>query len=135
VTAKSPIAAALAQLQLERANLTARLAKVDEAIVTLGDLFHLPTTALPTRNMKVTDASHQSSKGSNGHAHELSDAIRAALKSGPMAPGELAAQLKIDRQALRYHVKQLEADRIVVSSGTTAARRIALAGRPAKEVP
>jgi hypothetical protein len=43
--------------------------------------------------------------------------------------------VSLDRAALRVQVKQLERAGALVSTGTTASRRIALAGQPAKEAP
>jgi hypothetical protein len=51
--ADSPAAAALEQLLLERANLTARLAKVDDLIERMRDVFHLP--ALPMRSVTLSE--------------------------------------------------------------------------------
>lgn len=55
----SPIATAIAALETEKANLLARVAKVDQAIANLRDLFHLPaeravktsTSAVPGSDM------------------------------------------------------------------------------------
>lgn len=63
------------------------------------------------------------------------DALRAALRSGPMAPRDLARVLNVDRSTLRYQLKLCESAGMVVSTGATANRRIALSGKPAKEVP
>ena len=56
------------------------------------------------------------------------DRILTALKThgSPMSPGELATKLKVDRSLCRYHVKLLEKQGLVTSSGTTVSRRIAL---------
>lgn len=40
----SPIVRALAELQTERANMAARLEKLDTLIALMRDLFHLPAT-------------------------------------------------------------------------------------------
>jgi biotin operon repressor len=124
---KSPIGAALEQLQLERDNLVARLAKVDDLIVRMRDVIHLPADRSGVR----------APVNGNGHGEISTDAIRAALQSGPMKPGDLAKQVGVTRAALRYHVQQLETQGVLVATGTTASRRIALAGKskPAKEAP
>jgi hypothetical protein len=125
---KSPIGAALEQLQLERDNLVARLAKVDDLIVRMRDVFHLPAGRSAARTPLT----------GNGHGEISADAIRAALQAGPMSPAALAKQLRVKRIPLRHRVRDLVADGVLITSGTTAAsRRIALAGKskPAKEAP
>lgn len=127
MNSNSPIAAALEQLQLERTNLLARVEKVDAAIATLRDLFHLPTERTIG---KVTAAVN-----GNGHGALTTDAIRAALARGPLSPGDLAAALDVGRVPLRHRVAALEREGLLVSTGTTASRLVALAGTPAKEAP
>lgn len=123
----SAIARAIAELESERQNLTARIGKLDEAVATLRALFHLPTERTP----KAPSA--------NGNGHRKSDltkdAIRAALAHGPLSPGALATAVGMPVARTKYHVAQLVEDGELVASGTTAARRIALAGSSAKEVP
>jgi DNA-binding transcriptional ArsR family regulator len=128
--ASSPIAQALAQLELERANLAARLEKVDALIVSMRDVFHLPKASATVKEFPRAKPAH-----TNGHGRVSDDAIRAALAGGPMAPGELADKLGLERSVVRYHVKQLEDAGELVSTGTTMSRRIALRDRPAKEAP
>lgn len=128
----SPIARAIAELEAEKANLAARAAKVDEAIASLRSLFHLPAPPVATKPRRVNG--HRS-HGSDGHGGETETAIRAALAHGPLSPMALSTAVGIVRPVLRIHVKRLEAAGAIVSSGTTASRRIALAGRPAKEAP
>lgn len=120
----SPIARAVAELETERQNLQARLGKVDEAIASLRALFHLPAARETTkaRNTKVPDPEHRSSKGGDTTA-----AIRAALSNGPLSPGALAIAVGMERANLRRQLTALEAEGLIVSSGTTASRRIALA--------
>lgn len=134
MTTASPIAAALEQLELERANLAARLDKVDALIASMRDVFHLPRG--PRLNghahAKVEKAARPAK---NGHGSISTDAIRAALRRGPMSPGALAAALQVPRARLGYHVTKLEEQGVLTTSGTTASRRIALADRPAKEDP
>jgi DNA-binding MarR family transcriptional regulator len=55
-----------------------------------------------------------------------------------MSPGELARTLGVDRAILRPQLRALEQRGIIVSTGVTASRRVALAPvkrAPAKEVP
>jgi Winged helix-turn-helix DNA-binding len=125
MTSGSPIAAALEQLQLERTNLLARINKVDAAIATLSELFHLPTL----RRVKGLPAV-------SGNGHDVTtDAIRAALSHGPLAPRDLAVAIGLKVSTLKYRVAKLESAGVLVSTGTTAARRIALATRAPKEAP
>jgi DNA-binding transcriptional ArsR family regulator len=141
VSTTSRIAKVVEELVAEREHLSARIAKVDAAIATMQDLFHLPDAprAQARRNKKdpASDHKRSSRKGSsNGHGELSADAIRAALKQGPLSPGALAEQLAVERSTLRYHLKQLEEDGLVVSTGVTAGRRVALAPhRTAKEAP
>lgn len=149
----SHIGKALEEMETERAHLVARLAKVDALIAQTREVFHLPTA--PTRgrvprakgtprkvaarrigaltSLGDTDPPPRSTR--RGAWEDLVHAIRSALADGPMGPGELAAVLKIPRPRLRHYLAQLEHDGIVVATGTTISRRIALPGRPAKEVP
>lgn len=123
----SPIAEALEQLQLERTNLLARIEKVDAAIATLRDLFHLPA------ERPIAKAS----PAANGNGHEAltTEAIRAALANGPMSPGDLAVALDVGRVPLRHRVAELEREGVLVSTDTTVSRLVALSGTPAKEAP
>lgn len=131
----SPIVAALAQLQLERDNLAARLEKVDALIVSMRDVFHLPR--VPNGNGHVAKVNgHGRARPKSGRRPSLDvDAFRAALRNGPMAPRDLAAALHVNLAKLRYNVAKLEDEGVLIATGTTASRRIALAGRPAKEAP
>ena len=133
----NPVATAVAALEQERDNLAARLQKVDTAIASMRELFHLPKppakanghTPAPRRRVAPPAAS-------NGHRVTLDvGAVREALRNGPMAPGALAARLRVDRARLRYQLTKLEEQGIVSLSGTTAARRVALADGSAKEEP
>jgi hypothetical protein len=63
------------------------------------------------------------------------DAIRSALRHGPMPPRELASALHATAYQVKCCVKQLEAQGVIKTSGTTTTRRIALADRPAKGDP
>jgi DNA-binding transcriptional ArsR family regulator len=136
----SGIGRAIDELLAERQHLVARLAKLDAGIATLRELFHLPapTTPLNGTKTRLSSAAAAPSANGNGHGHrsELDETILTALRDGPMPPGELAAALKVERAALRHHLKQLEACGLLVSTGVTASRRVALApGASAKEAP
>lgn len=126
ILSASPIARAVSELETEKANLMARVEKVDQAIASLRALFHLPTNGR---------AAAPATPAPRAKSDTTTAAIRAALSNGPLSPGALATAVGIERPVLRIHVKRLEADGAIVSSGTTASRRIALAGRPAKEAP
>jgi biotin operon repressor len=139
---QSPIARAVAELLTERDNLRARLEKVDAAIAAVRDAFHLPSE--PRVKRASASASPRTTReaaepSGNGHAGELSvDAIRAALREGPLSPGALAKALNVSRHRLRIHVAQLEEKGIVASTGKTAGRLVGLPshkGAAAKEVP
>ena len=122
------------ELETERAHLATRLTKVDEAIATMRELFHLPGVVTAAR--KVPKPRKAPATNGNGHhATPSVEAIRAALRKGPLSPGALAEQLGVSPYRLHNSVAKLEAQGVLVSSGATATRRIALAGSPAKEVP
>jgi hypothetical protein len=141
----SPIAAAVKQLELERANLLARLAKVDEAIDKLRDLFHLPAASTnPVAKVGVLSEDGSIEPGRDLREHDLTRdssaitiAIRHALEKGPLSPGDLASKIgNVDRVQLRHQVDQLVQSGVLVSTGSTNARRIALAvSTGPKEVP
>ena len=133
----NPVATAVAALEQERDNLAARLQKVDTAIASMRELFHLPKPPAkanghaPAPRRRVMPAAP-----SNGHRVTLDvEAVRNALRQGPMSPGELAQVLHVDRARLRYQLAKLEEQGIVSMSGTTASRRVALADGSAKEEP
>ena len=134
----SRIARVIEELELEREHMSARLAKIDAAIATMRELFHLPGDK-PAAALRISKGSKartaSAPTGATRKGDQALDAIRAALKAGPLSPGELETKLKISRYMLNTHVKQLEADGVLVSTGTTISRRIALAGTPAKEAP
>ena len=134
----SRIARVIDELVAEREHTSARLAKIDAAIATMRDLFHLPPGEKPAAALRISKGSKARTAptpGATRKGDQALDAIREALKAGPLSPGELETKLKISRYMLNTHVKQLEADGVLVSTGTTISRRIALAGTPAKEAP
>jgi DNA-binding transcriptional ArsR family regulator len=134
---KSPIARALDELLTERAHLAARLEKVEGLITTMQELFHLPARVLATVNANAHQAKGKRAPQASGNGRGISvDAIRGALQHGPKSPGELAQELGVPRARLRYHLAQLEEDGIVVATGVTANRKVALpSGKAAKEAP
>jgi DNA-binding transcriptional ArsR family regulator len=136
MTTKSPIAAALEQFELERTNLLARLAKLDNLIAQTRDVFHLPNGNGRKANEPAPKPARAPKASGNGHGDLSADAIRAALKNGPLSPGKLVEQLGVERARLRYQLVKLEEQGVVISTGSTANRRVALAPhRTAKEAP
>jgi hypothetical protein len=130
----SNIARAIEEMQTERANLAARLAKVDALIVTMREMFHLPNG----HKVKATKAKppDEAVAPTNGTKTPLTDAmILAALKGGALSPGAISKQLGVERSRLRFRVAGLEQRGFVTSSGTTAARLIQLTAKAAKEAP
>jgi hypothetical protein len=132
----NPIAAALAQLQLERDNLAARLEKVDGLIASMRDVFHLPH--VPARLNGHTAPSRKAAPKpratDNGRGLSV-DAVRKALKDGPLSPGAIEDALGAPKGSLRYQLGKLVDQGALTATGTTAARRLALADDSAKEAP
>jgi len=127
----SPIARAIAELETERRNLQSRLGKVDDAIASLRALFHLPAPTEPKPKSEPRASTPAPRSSSNGG--DTVAAIRAALSHGPLSPGALAKAVGLDRPVLRIQLRALERDGVVVSTGTTVSRRVALASAAAKE--
>lgn len=133
MTVQSGIARAIQELLTERQNLAVRIEKLDALVADMRAVFHLPA---PERSNGKPREARPVAERSVRRASPVDALIIARLKDGPMAPGALADVLQCDRPALRYRIKQLEAQGAVVSTGTTASRRVALApGRSAKEAP
>jgi hypothetical protein len=120
----SGIARALEELQVERDHLAARIAKLDALMAQMRDMFHLPA-----RGSGHKAAAPPAALSIPVHAPrpELDKAIRIALHDGPLSPGALATVIAVDRAKLRVRLKQLEATGVIVTTGTTAGRRVALA--------
>jgi DNA-binding transcriptional ArsR family regulator len=129
----SHIGRAITELEAERAHLSARLAKLDEAITTMRALFHLPRVEAGARTLTRRHAAPASN--GNGHDTDTARRILHVLAAGAMSPREISARLGIDRSHLRRPLKELELAGVIVATGATANRRLALAGPPAKEVP
>jgi CRP-like cAMP-binding protein len=125
----SHIGGAIDALLAERTHLQARIAKVDEALATMRELFHLPAAERPARTARAKAPK----AGTNGHGKISEDAIRAALRNGPLSPRDLATQLGITPGNLRYTAAKLERSGVLVGTGSTTNRLLALSGR--KEVP
>jgi DNA-binding transcriptional ArsR family regulator len=127
---QSHIARALDEMLTERSLLAARLDKLDALIAAMRDAFHLPDRASRVNG-------HKNGNG-NGHGTVTEEAIRKALAADPLSPGELARTLGVDRAILRPQLRALEQRGLIVTTGVTASRRVALAPvkrAPAKEVP
>jgi hypothetical protein len=126
----SPIVRAVAELVTERQNLAARLAKVDEAIASLRALFHLPSERANSaeRKTKILNSEDGNSKGD-----KAKDAIRAALKLGPLSTAQLGTRVHLTKSAVGYHVRQMKADGELTFLGAGKATTVALAGAAAKE--
>jgi hypothetical protein len=131
VSHRSHIASAIDALLAERNHLRARIEKVDVAIAAVREAFHLPDEE---NRLKGTRRTHAVEASANGNRHRpalYDEAIRTALRSGPRRPGELATALGVAKYTLRQQLRELEARKIVVVTGTRNSRRVALA----KEAP
>jgi predicted Rossmann fold nucleotide-binding protein DprA/Smf involved in DNA uptake len=134
VAGKSHIGAAVDELHAEREHLVARLGKSDAAIAAVREAFHLPPAA-PHLTPKPRAAA-KAAQRRNGRVDPSDDAILAALSAGPVSPGELAAQLGVERARLRGCLVRLEEHGLIASMGATATRRVFLPEHtPAKEAP
>lgn len=126
------VAGAIESLVAEREQLASRLQKVDAAISAVREAFHLPQPA-PARPERTPSPTK---KNGNGRSSELTvDAITKALKAGPMKPGDLSSALGVERARLRSRLAEMETRGVVVSTGVTMSRRVALAGSRPKEAP
>lgn len=137
---QSGVARALEELQAERQNLSARLEKIDGLIATMRDVFHLPNkTVNAATRPRTLAAVVTASKGAGKNSHRATPseaAILAALNNGPIAPRALEDRLGVERGTLRYQLRVLQERRLIVCTGTTASRRVALApAKSAKEEP
>jgi hypothetical protein len=136
----SRIGRVIEELVLEREHTSARLAKLDAAIATMRELFHLPN-GKPTivKKQQSVVRKQQRAAPSNGQPTAKGDqvkaAIRAALARGPMSPADLAATVGLKRAALLYHTLQMKKLGVLVATGAASSTQYALAGRPAKEAP
>lgn len=135
MTRNGHIAAAVEELLAEREHLQARLTKVEAAIAAVRDAFHLPA-----ERRQAAKASRGSTNGNVAPRRPRSslvtiDAVQAALRGGPVSPGELARTLGVERAALRYALKGFEQRGLIVSTGTTSTRRVSLPSQTAKEAP
>lgn len=135
----SHIASAVTELLAERDHLAARLQKVDTAIAAVRDAFHLPApaAAVPRANGHRVPMEKPERKPNGKGRDELDNAIRTALRNGPLSPGELGTALGgVERVRLRRRVAHLEAGGVLAVTGVTMSRRVALvSATPAKEAP
>lgn len=133
---QSHIGRAIEELESERTHLAARLQKVNEAIATMRELFHLPSIAAP--KAKGAPASNRANGTGHGNArmHLTDTAITAALKAGPMATRALAQAIGVRGGPLNYRLRALERDGVIHSTGAGKGKTVTLAGSaPAKEAP
>jgi DNA-binding transcriptional ArsR family regulator len=124
----SHIARAVAELEAEELHLAARLEKVRTAIAAVRSACHLPATRkAPATRTKRSEPSADGNGRRRTKAKLSADAVRAALRNGPLSPGELVSALGIERAQLRRLLVRFEEQGLVTSTGATASRRIALA--------
>lgn len=128
----SNIGRAIHELEAERTHLQARLGKVDQAIATMRDLFHLPAAGESRR--QPSETRHRSTNRGQS-AGRGPDAIREALKGGPLKPAALAERLNVPYPQIKRQVAALIADGAIVATGVTQSRRLSLPGKLAKEAP
>jgi hypothetical protein len=136
----SNIARAIEEMQTERANLAARLAKVDALIVTMREMFHLPPNGHKAAPRKVKapvppPVALKPAANSQQDGRVSDDLVRVALQNGPLSPGVLGVRLNVERVRLRRHLEQMEARGLVTITGNTTTKQISLPGVPAKEAP
>ncbi len=129
-------------------HLEARRNAIDEAIRALhacaaigvfAETPQAPPTAKPRRRATDAPANGNGRKARTARPAKGSDEelilqhLRAAGE--PVKPGELAKAMGLTLPTLRYKLKPLQKQRLVVITGTTASRRISLPGKQAKEEP
>lgn len=130
----SHVSAAVDELVAEREHLVARLAKVDAAITAVREAFHLPPAARAPKPKRAPTT--KAPQNGNGHGELHDNAILAALRSGPLSPGDLAARLGVERTRLRDRLVKLGERGFVRVTGSTTTRRIELTSAPpTKEAP
>jgi hypothetical protein len=130
----SNIARAIEEMQTERANLAARLAKVDALIVTCARCSTSRDRA-PIRKAKSAPAATVPTNGTSTRTVLTDEMILTALKAGPLKPGVLAKRLGVDRPRVRFRVTGLEQRGFLTSTGSTGSRLIQLTAKAAKEAP
>ena len=102
-----------------------RLEKVDAAIATMRELFHLPNG---TPAAKVREPKHSAIRktrvpaetNGKGKGATLKAAIRAALERGPMTPADLAAKVGLKRAALLLFARSVSSSAITRAIGLLA---------------
>lgn len=128
----SHIKAAIESLEQERADLYARVHQIDAAIDAMRPL-------LPPGS--VVEAAAESKPDRRAYAPRAAfaqhlDAIRKALKGGPLAPREVCEKVGVPYAVLRRALDRLLTDGEIAATGQRAGRRLSLMpGKPAKEVP
>jgi len=132
---QNSIARAIDAIEEERANLAARLATVEQLLVTMREAFHLPAPATKSRS-KATTPRRAKDDPADGPAYESKHglAIQTALQPGPMTLKALAAAIGASPYKTNKHVAALVSAGAVVRTGATSTSRIALARAP-KEAP
>lgn len=131
----SPIGAALEQIELERANLTARLAKVDALIAQMRDVFHLPEARRVNGHAAKAKGHRPAPRVVSSDGQVTAETISEALRDGPLSPADLAKRLDVPRANLQRLLAVMTSQRLIVATGVTQSRRYTLPGKPAKEAP
>lgn len=131
IAVNGAIQRAVEELVTERDHLRARLGKVEQLIVSMREAFHLPAEKeRALKGSRVKRATRNQSQ-----TERVRERIVEALKRGPLSPGDLSSALGLERAFVRRYAADMEAEGLLVATGTTASRRIALPSKTAKEAP
>jgi hypothetical protein len=121
---------AIAAFEARKSDLAVQIARIDAAINAMRSCLDTPADDSP-RVERRTPAPPTAKRELRGKV----DAIKDALKAGPLAPRELAERVGLQKVSLRPIIADLVARGVLRATGTTNSRRIELAGNRPKEAP
>lgn len=129
------ISTAIAHLEHAERELSSHLAATQHALAALRGTQGVKPPATPVTPKERRQAPRRAPQDTNGNGTVSEDAIRSALKDGPLSPADLSARLHASRYQLRIVLDPLVERGAVITEGATTNRRLSLPGKPGKEVP